>query len=207
MSNVVETSPQIKNIKFHFTVNNIPQLYRSIIDIINDKLEKPTEDSIFKTGHNYIVYKKRFVYTIFYNKGYINCTKVPAYSHISKAIEEFCQIFRINRWEIPGGVKIDNTTSSGNFSHQLNLFELKNVIHENSIDLNTSFKAPPKFNPSYFPGLFLKYNCGTIILFHSGKYTIVGAKCQRHSEFIFNEVKKYIHLQDGYCCYNSRTNN
>lgn len=184
--------PSVKNIKIHFTIDNLYQLFHGIIGIIDLKLSGDFAGKTFSRGHNFIVYKNRFVYTIFYNKGYINCTKIPNYSGISEAISEFCDTFGLTRQDLSSGITIDNTTSSGKFKHRLNLLELKHKIEQ--ADQYQEIRT--KFNPSFFPGLFVKYHfLGTIILFASGKYSVVGAKCQNQSEQIVENI--YFFLNNG----------
>jgi TATA-box binding protein (TBP) (component of TFIID and TFIIIB) len=183
--------PAIKNIKFHFTVSNIRQLNSSIADIITLQLQDNFEGKSLSTRHNnFVVYKHKYVYTIFFNRGYINCTKVKQYSDISGAIEEFCADFQFSRRDIVGGVVIDNTTYSGSFYRNINLLQLQNII-------NADISIKANFNPAHFPGLFFKsQTSGTIIVFYSGKYSIVGAKCQRDAEEVYRQMKKFLCMMD-----------
>ena len=51
-----------------------------------------------------------------------------------------------------------------------------------------------RFNPAYFPGLFMKSPVGTLITFESGKYNIVGTKCQQQAENLHFQALAYIRI-------------
>lgn len=179
--------PKVNNIKFHFKVQNLSLLNNSIANIITDKLENNFVGKQLKIKWNFIVYKHVFSWIIFFECGFINCTKVKNYSDISQAIQEFCIDFKYNRWDITSGIIIDNTTSSGSFKCKINLYKLYEIIVEKQ-----NYQSV-KYNHEHFPGLYLKtYNKGTIIVFTSGKYSIVGSKCTRDAEEVFNTMRLYL---------------
>ena len=65
--------------------------------------------------------------------------------------------------------KVDNIIATDDFHQHLNLKEIaQRKIFEKV-----------KYNSEQFPGLFIKFNTGTVILFHSGKIVIVGCKTQQ----------------------------
>jgi TATA-box binding protein (TBP) (component of TFIID and TFIIIB) len=49
-----------------------------------------------------------------------------------------------------------------------------------------------KYNPERFPGLFIRFNPGTCIVFHSGKIIIVGCKNIQRIENIVSEIHQKI---------------
>ena len=108
----------------------ISKLNGSLANLIDLKINNtfPACD-ILTVKHNFCVYKRRFVYVIFFNKGYINCTKVRDYSEITEAIQEFGDIFNFTRLEYTP-VIIDNTTASGTFAQNLDLRQLKTVVNQ-----------------------------------------------------------------------------
>ena len=131
MSSHATDVPKIQNIKFHFRVKNVGKLNGSIADLIDQKLNKTfPSDQVLNLKHNFCVYKHHFVYTIFFNTGFINCTKVRDYSQIVKAIEEFKFIFKFSVEDFEPGVTIDNTTVTGCFNKKLDLIRLKQLINQ-----------------------------------------------------------------------------
>jgi TATA-box binding protein (TBP) (component of TFIID and TFIIIB) len=174
--------PVVKNVKIHFKVADISRLNTGIADLLTLKLENtfPISDTLTRK-HNFCVFKRRFVYIIFYNTGFVNCTKIRNYSEISAALEEFSQVFKLDLEYFSTPI-IDNTTSSGSFDKVIYLNKLKEKIQAQNVFQKVNF------NPEHFPGLFIKTNNGTIIVFHSGKYTIIGAKCQQQADTVFSQV-------------------
>ena len=183
--------PVTKNIKIHFRVRVVIPLNKTIADFLDLKVKNrfPATDTL-DIKHNFCVFKRRFVYIIFFNTGYVNCTKIPNYSEISAAQEEFCQVFNLLSENLTTPI-IDNTTCSGTFGQVIYLKKLKQeIVNQNWEEKNW---CNVKFNPEHFPGLFIKTDNATIIVFHSGKYTIVGAKCQEEANLTFSQVRAFIH--------------
>lgn len=66
-------------------------------------------------------------------------------------------------------IKIDNIMATSAMNHPISLQNLA----------QNQLRTIAKFNIETFPGLFLKYKEGTIILFHSGKIVIVGCRSEK----------------------------
>jgi TATA-box binding protein (TBP) (component of TFIID and TFIIIB) len=187
MSKSKVQGPILKNIKFHFKIGNLQQLNNSIADLITLKLSNNFKGRSLSIKHNFVVYRHTYVYTIFFNTGFINCTKVTNYPHISEAIKEFCSDFKIVRKSV-SKIVVDNTTSSGAFKQIINLYDLKAKINQET-------ETQAHFNPTHFPGLFFRlHSKGTIIVFASGKYTIVGAKWRKDVKLIFQKMKAFLRI-------------
>ena len=93
---------------------------------------------------------------------HINVTKIPSVDKIDVAINNLkaiCPVQIVSQ-------SIDNIIATGNLARPINI---KKVINQKCF-------AQTKYNPEQFPGIFVKFNSGTIILFHSGKIVLVGFK-------------------------------
>jgi TATA-box binding protein (TBP) (component of TFIID and TFIIIB) len=78
---------------------------------------------------------------------------------------------------------VDNITASGRFTHTVHLPSLKNIPN-----------IQVRYKPDRFAGASVKYtagcgsDCGTIVLFHSGSYIVVGAKSATQVDVLFQRV-------------------
>ena len=170
----IKSVPSIKNIKIHFQ-----SLYKAISvikQVLEDKLT--SGEHTIKKHNNFYVYREKYVYIIFPKRGYINCTKLSSYQDIKPAIDHFYTKFNIEKYDY--FFKIDNIQASGQMiwkTIDLNKFKLY---------VNQKTNAKAVYNPSHFPGLNIRVpNKGTIILFSSGKYTIVGSKEENDISIVF----------------------
>lgn len=170
-----DSSPNIRNIKLHLRLKN--KAYLSSSSVLSSVSNKTTH-------HNFYVVRKRFVYIIFYKNSFINITKIRSEQEIKSAILELSELLKITRRDILGTVVIDNITASGKFGKQINLLSFH---QKNSLEFGT------RFNITCFPGLFIKLpGLGTIILFRTGSYTIIGAKCKTNINHIFRIVQALV---------------
>ena len=177
------TAPSVKNVKIHFKIRAeaIPTLIRGL-------LKNRISSHLVRHG-NLIVLKYKFVFIIFETSGFINATGIKSLEEIRKCLKVFRIILNIRKRDIRN-ITVDNITASGNFDQQLNLYKIRQKIHANH-NLQKSVLA--NYNRDIFPGLFLKYKkIGTIILFSSGKYSIVGIKCRANMYKIFQETNVLI---------------
>ena len=150
----------ISNVKIHFVLPNVEKL--------KTKLQLLDCGSVV-CHHNFIVLRYYYTYIIFFDSGHVNATKISGLNHCTTAVELLYNLLHIDIIR-PIHVVIDNITAAGSFGNTVNLHNLKlaNNLHTVSI----------KYNNSIFPGAVCKINnlC-TIIVFTSGNYTCVGAKC------------------------------
>ena len=130
------------------------------------------------------------MFIIFFKKGAVNITGIKRFDDLSNAVENFCATFGINLQNISNYI-IDNVCAHGNFGRALDLEDLKQRI--NRKEHVSSRIETATLNISYFPAAFCKTFCiGTVLVFYSGKYNIVGAKCQQQVDEIFQEILVYI---------------
>lgn len=128
--------------------------------------------------NNFLVVKSKYTYIIFKtnknNENHINITKIPSIELISEAIQiikDLTLCFVISQ-------TIDNIIATTNTNKRLNLKE---------IILNNKFHKV-KYNNEKFPGLFIKFDRGTAIIFHSGKIVIVGLKSVKEIECLLQQI-------------------
>ena len=137
-------------------------------DLQNIKSICMKKSILVKDYLNYIVFTEKYTSIIFKQSqnqsNHVNVTKIKSINTIQNSILHLGNILNANLENIT--YTIDNITASGKLSCEVNL---ENFL-KNNLELKTSY------NIEKFPGLFIKQKSGTIILFSSGKFVIVGAK-------------------------------
>jgi TATA-box binding protein (TBP) (component of TFIID and TFIIIB) len=167
--------PKINNLKAHVRVK------KDCIDRIRNALKlSVTKWKKKKEFHNFLVVKDKYTYIIFPKSKedycYINITGIKSFEDIENVIPELCDAFHLNQNQVVGEVVIDNVSANGDFGRKLNLPQIQEVINRESEKDGNTFSA--SFDRNYFPGAFCKtLTIGTILIFPSGKYVIVGSKC------------------------------
>lgn len=126
-----------------------------------------------KNYKNFIVLKSKYTYIIFKvnkeGKNHVNITKIPLIHNISDAVEYFKDKIIDCTTE---NISIDNISATASAKTRLNLQKI--VLKKDYKNLDNFLAL--KYNNQLFPGLFLKFQTGTVIVFHSGKCVIVGCK-------------------------------
>jgi TATA-box binding protein (TBP) (component of TFIID and TFIIIB) len=170
--------PKINNIKAHTAVNKV-----HIEDLKTALLFKEKE-----VHNNFVVVRDNYTYIIFPERGFINVTKIKRLDEIKDLKKEIAKCFSLELSMLDEDVVIDNITAAGDFGKRINLYALQNFINK-----NTSSDFTVIFNRDFFPGAFCKtYKYGTVMVFVSGKYSIVGAKCLMHVNKLFQKI--YAHI-------------
>jgi TATA-box binding protein (TBP) (component of TFIID and TFIIIB) len=177
------TLPKINNLKGHIRVSE------DCIDGIRNALklsEKKWKKN--KEFHNFLVVKDKYSYIIFPKSKegycYINITGIKSFEDVENVIPELCETFHLNRIQVAGEVVIDNVSANGDFGRKLNLPQIQEAINGESKKDGNTFSAC--FDRNYFPGAFCKtLTIGTILIFPSGKYVIVGSKCVAEVQEIY----------------------
>ena len=164
------TRPVIHNVKFHFKLKSI---------ISEETLQNISQSKSSRWGNYFTVrlsQHSKIVYSIFPAAKFVNITGVGTFECIPQVLAEFNSIFKTCvRNE---DVTVDNSTAAGSFCQpggiRLNLLCIKQFLD----------RAPSAFTssritlyPRFFPAAVLRTRYEpTVLLFASGKYTIVGAK-------------------------------
>jgi hypothetical protein len=129
---------------------------------------------------NYLVIHHKYVYIFFKLKNFvirhINVTKIPDEESVKDSI-------LVLQNEILNGMylkifyyKIDNMTA---------IYDTKNNVDLLKILDKTKLSFNVRYNKEKFPGLFIKTNEGTFIIFHTGKVNLVGCKSMDRLPLLF----------------------
>jgi hypothetical protein len=169
---------------FEYNVANVKvSLKTSKIFLDNVHVVANKKNLYCKNYKNFIVVKSNFTYIIFKSReqqseSHINITKIPKVSKICEAIEVIRSLINCNIISY----KIDNIIATTNLRRELNLALIsKNCKLENL-----------KYNNEKFPGIFIKFDKGTVILFHSGKLVIVGCKSEEYIQCLIRKICVHI---------------
>lgn len=183
----------IKNVKIRFSLS--PSVRSKIIERIRYWQEachtKPSYFMCIKLP-NYIVFKNSLVYTIFtdLNNTYfkINITGIQKVSQIRESVKAFCEHFNVCEKDIISEIFQDSIFACGNYRRTINLRLLMRLINA---DANRQFKV--KFNCETSAAAYCRHkNLGTIAIFRSGKYLILGSKCEAQVQQILCEMNVII---------------
>ena len=109
----------------------------------------------------------------------MNITKIPSLDHISKAIDELNNI--INEAFSVEDLKVENITCLHILNKNINLLEtIKKLNSEHLKEKNIIVQA--QYNPEKFPGIFLKLENCSMLLFSSGKLVVIGATSEEEAK-------------------------
>jgi TATA-box binding protein (TBP) (component of TFIID and TFIIIB) len=171
-SNECEGKPEVKNYKISF-----PTEIKGIRKILRCNVKK----KYIKFYHNFTVVRKKYVYIIF-DSGYCNVTKISRKKKCERAIKYLYDfILKVKRLKVRK-YQIDNITASGKFEFKLDLEKIRQHYLKRGFTVG--------YNPDQFAGASIRFMKGTINLFHTGTFTIVGAKKKKHFQGIYNSVRK-----------------
>lgn len=159
-----KAAPKINNIKAHF------ELRQNCANNFKRRLQQRGD----VTWHNnFAVVRDVYTYIIFPDKGFINITGIKSVCGTSEVISKFCKTFDLSEKDVFTELTIDNISSSGTFGRTINLDKLLQLI--NSAEKK---EFTVHFDRNFYPGAFCKkIGFGTVTVFSSGKYVIVGPKC------------------------------
>jgi len=136
---------------------------------------------------NYIIIKFKYIYILFKPKSllinHVNITKIPDLEYINKSVNVLTnEVFANLKIDIIY-LKIDNITAVYNLNKSIDLLD---------IVLKNCEKLKIKYNKEKFPGLFIRFDQGTLIIFHSGKIISVGCKSLDNLHVLFDELHKIL---------------
>lgn len=174
------STPKINNLKVHILLDNsgVTCLRKSLFTTVK------------KSYNNFSVVKDTFTYIIFPQRGFVNITGIKGFLDIVRVIPHFCLFFGLDECNILSDIVVDNISASGNFWQRVNLVQLHQAINKKKVK---SCFVSCTFDRNRFPGAFCRTRgFGTLTLFPSGKYVVVGAKCQEHVDNIFQQMSVVI---------------
>ena len=135
--------------------------------------------SIRKKGTSFYIFKLGdYTYSV-YSKGHINITGLKTIRDIFQSIKQIENVLNMSITHF----NIDNVTYSDKLKTPVTTYSFVDLLH--FIKQSNKFTSV-QYSAQKFPGAFLKLiQFGTIILFSSGKYTLVGC----------NSISKISYLQ------------
>jgi len=184
--------PIVRNVKLSFTV------HKSRLSLMREQTERRMiNSSLFLRKKNFILCKLSVLFSLFLRSGRVNATGIKNFQDIPKCLRLFHSFFKISRKYL-SNIKVDNTTASGWFPQKIDLAKLKHFVNKQ----NNVWNCRVSYDICRFPGAFIKFETlGTIGVFKSGKYNIVGAKNFKqinqiylHAETICNQLKEPIEI-------------
>ena len=156
--------PTVNNLKTHICVEgkNIQRLITAL-----QKIEHIVHN-------NFIVCRDVYTFIIFPKRGFINITGIKSFCDLKNVIPHFCKLFKVEV-DPKTELVVDNISASGSFDQFVNLVKLQQVLNSRKKEFTVHFDR------NFFPGAFCKTSgLGTLTLFPTGKYVVVGAKCLEH---------------------------
>lgn len=159
---------KITNIKVSLKIDSIclSSVYEAFV----------SQKIVCKKYANFLVVNSKYTYIIFKTgpslNNHINITKIKEISDVDHAINHLKTFFVFNEQKRT----IDNITAS---CDKLKELQLDQIIKRFS---NVSY------NTEKFPGAFVKFDYGTVILFHTGKCILIGAKSRNDLECLITQI-------------------
>ena len=182
--------PRVNLVKFSFSVCHVSNALQAISKLRNDikwnwRIESKVRSSFILRHEN------TYIYQLFTN-GHINVTGLKKVEDAHQALTDIFHVLNLPTPVDDVPYKIDNIQCSGqlNFkTHGLTLRQLCDGIDTVKEQYGIHSVA---FEPARFPGAFIKFSCsvpakipkGTVLLFRSGKFVIVGLREVEHKNRI-----------------------
>jgi TATA-box binding protein (TBP) (component of TFIID and TFIIIB) len=164
-----------------YTINNIKVSFKIELIPLDNVQERLFINKIsFKIYHNYYVFKIGSYHCVLFKENFLNqnnhlnVTKILSLSEISDLHLLIEKVLKKKILQF----RVDNIMATATIGHPLSLRYL-------SVN---QLRGVAKFNCETFPGLFLKYKEGTLILFHSGKIVIVGCRCEKDIKWLLTKT-------------------
>lgn len=170
---------EIKNVKISLKLKELS--LNSVLEYLDVNNQK------YKTKSNYIIIESKYIYIVFKPKNrlitHINVTKISDLSEVDTAVNNLIkEIFPTLEITVHK-VVVDNITAVFNVNKTVNLPE----IIRNKKDLYQI-----TYNNEKFPGMFIKFDVGTLIIFYTGKVIAVGCKTRSNLAVLFDELNKIL---------------
>ena len=148
----------VKNIKLSILICRVA--LDNAIDILSQ------QNISVKMHPNFITFKGIFTYVLFKSSdqkvNHVNATKISSVDKITSCLEELANLLKTEVVTY----KVDNIISTTSLSRPINLIDIVK---------KKKFKKVT-YNSERFPGMFIRFDQGTSIVFHSGNIVIVGCR-------------------------------
>jgi len=165
-----------------FRVRNIKISVKSEKFSLDNVIELLQESKVLLKNHyNFITFTYKYNYTIFKSgkdSNHINITKIQDFDGINESIDNLKNLIPL----IVISHKVDNIIATGSFDQSI---DLQKIVDQKIYKRVT-------YNSEIFPGLFIKFEIGTAILFHTGKFVIVGCKNNQSIKCIIQNISVLI---------------
>ena len=160
-----------------YKIANVKVSIKTSPIVLDNVVEKCQQNGLYcKNYKNFLVIKNEYTYIMFkknqQNENHINITKIPTLDLVGVAISRIKDLTNC----VVTSQTIDNIIASTSIKKRLNLQSVAKLF------------PSVKYNNEKFPGLFIKSQLGTAILFHSGKIVIVGSKKEKHIKCLIQSI-------------------
>lgn len=154
---------KINNIKCRFTIN--PQR------CISESMEKLSEYMCFKRTGNITTLRFSDVVYILFGFRHINLTGARSFYKLKQSVDLFLIIFSIYHTRKNIKIIVDNISASTNLGRPFtgSIESLKNEFPQEQVT----------FNQNGFPGIRIKTKFGSLLLFSTGRISVIGLKNQK----------------------------
>lgn len=179
------TRPKVNNIKTHLCLTeegrkrlltNLKRLNIPVKRVYNFSVCRDLDPR--RKGHVYIILER---------EGFLNITGIRDFASLEDVIPQLCLFFSLHPSDVATPQPlIDNISAAGIFNRRVDLNRLRETIKAKDPEA-----SPPYFtitlNRNKFPGASCKAinGFGTITVFSTGKYVIVGPKCLASMDQVF----------------------
>ena len=127
-----------------------------------------------KITKNFVIIRGGYIFILFPRRGYVNFTKVQSLDQLPQVIKEFKKITGLK--VDSSTISIHNITAHGRVQLNEHLSQLKKAAEKSLINSRCIF------NTSYLPGLLIKNEFGTAVIYQSGAIKFLGFKSLRSLE-------------------------
>jgi hypothetical protein len=170
-----------------FVIKNIKISLKLYEDLhLNSVLErlKSMSNITLKNKHNFLIIYDIYVYIIFKSNSkkfnHINVTKIPNENDIMTAISRVLLLINLPTFK---SHTIDNITAIMCLKQNIDLLTLMERLQD---------KYEIIANKEKFPGIFIHFHNGMVIVFHSGKIISVGCKSINTLNNLYLEINSYL---------------
>jgi len=168
----------MSSINIQYEVNNFKGSFQCIYDDDEvpwspSNLSSEEIDKV-KITKNFVIIRGEFIFILFPRRGYVNFTKVRSLDYLPRVVKEFEKITGLK--VDSSAISIHNITAHGRVQLNEHLSQLKKVVEKSLINSRCVF------NTSYLPGLLIKTEFGTTVIYQSGAIKFLGFKSLRSLE-------------------------
>lgn len=159
-----------------------------LLDSVKKLLKNQNID--FKEYPNYIVLKNKYTYVYFKSAcgeiNHLNITNVKNFKDIDSSVNYFLNVLMKSLEISEVYRRVDNISASLNLNLTLNLLDIVNYFEK---------VCCVSYNTEKFPGVFLKFEKGTIIVFYTGKCIFIGCKNSYNLKCLENHIQNYVNTK------------